>query len=155
MRSDVRAVVQRVSQASVEVNGVVVGAIGCGLVVLVGVVPTDSEADARIAASKIAGLRIFRDPDGKMNLSMADVGGSMLVVSQFTLAGDVRKGRRPSFVNAARPDVAEPLIAVFCDAVSDGGIPVEQGVFGADMKVNLVNDGPITLIVDTCEGAIV
>ena len=150
-----RSVVQRVSSASVEVDRVVVGSIGTGLLVLTGFLPADTEADAVAAAKKIAGLRIFRDDDGKMNRSLADVDGSMLVVSQFTLAGDVRKGRRPSFVNAARPHVAEPLVAAFCDAVAATGINVEQGIFGADMKVSLLNDGPVTLIVETHDGVIV
>lgn len=150
-----RAVVQRVSEASVEVDGAIVGSIGRGLLVFVGVVPNDTAADVVAAAAKIAGLRIFRDTSDKMNLSLADVEGSILVVSQFTLAGDVRKGRRPSFVNAAGPELAEPLIAAFCTAVSDAGVPVEQGVFGADMKVSLVNDGPVTLIVDTRDGVVV
>jgi D-tyrosyl-tRNA(Tyr) deacylase len=154
MRSDMRAVVQRVSEASVEVEGAIVGSIDRGLLVLVGVVPSDTEADAVAAAKKIAGLRIFRDKADKMNLSLADVDGSMLVVSQFTLAGDVRKGRRPSFVNAARPDSAEPLVEAFCAAVTASGVPVQQGVFGADMTVSLVNDGPVTLIVETSDGLV-
>lgn len=150
-----KSVVQRVSSASVEVNGGVVGSVGTGLLVLVGFVDGDTEADAVAAAEKITSLRIFRDGDGKMNRSLADVGGSMLVVSQFTLAGEVRKGRRPSFVRAARPQVAEPLVAVFCDAVAAMGTSVEQGVFGADMKVSLLNDGPVTLIVETRDGVVV
>jgi D-tyrosyl-tRNA(Tyr) deacylase len=154
MRSGVRAVVQRVKDASVEVDGVVVGSIDIGLLVLVGAGPNDTEADAIAAANKISGLRIFSDSAGKMNLGLSDVGGSMLVVSQFTLAGDVRKGRRPSFVNAARPEIAEPLVSAFCDAAAATGVRVEQGVFGADMKVSLVNDGPVTLIVDTRDGAV-
>jgi D-tyrosyl-tRNA(Tyr) deacylase len=154
MRSGVRAVVQRVKEASVEVDGIVVGSIDIGLLVLVGAGPNDTEADAIAAANKISGLRIFSDADGKMNLGLSDVDGSMLVVSQFTLAGDVRKGRRPSFVNAARPEVAEPLVSAFCHAAVATGIRVEQGVFGADMKVSLVNDGPVTLIVDTRDGAV-
>ena len=150
-----RSVVQRVREASVEVDGLVVGSIDIGLLVLVGVAPKDTEADAIAAATKISGLRIFSDAGGKMNLALSDVGGSMLVVSQFTLAGDVRKGRRPSFVNAARPEVAEPLVAAFCHAASATGVEVEQGVFGADMKVSLVNDGPVTLIVETRDGGVV
>jgi D-tyrosyl-tRNA(Tyr) deacylase len=155
MRSGVRAVVQRVKEASVDVDGVVVGAIDIGLLVLVGVAPNDTEADAISAATKISGLRIFSDAAGKMNLALGDVGGSMLVVSQFTLAGDVRKGRRPSFVNAARPEIAEPLVMAFCSAAAATGVRIEQGVFGADMTVSLVNDGPVTLIVETRDGAVV
>jgi D-tyrosyl-tRNA(Tyr) deacylase len=150
-----RAVVQRVSNASVVVDRSIVGSIDAGLLVLVGAVTTDTESDAMVAATKIAGLRIFRDAEDKMNLSLADVDGSMLVVSQFTLAGDVRKGRRPSFVQAASREIAEPLVATFCRTVSDAGIRVEQGIFGADMTVSLVNDGPITLIVETRDGAVV
>jgi D-tyrosyl-tRNA(Tyr) deacylase len=155
MRSVMRAVVQRVSNASVVVDRSIVGSIDAGLLVLVGAVTADTESDAMAAATKIAGLRIFRDAEDKMNLSLADVDGSMLVVSQFTLAGDVRKGRRPSFVQAAHPEIAEPLVETFCRTVSEAGIRVEQGVFGADMTVSLVNDGPITLIVETRDGAVV
>ena len=150
-----RAVVQRVKEASVEVDGDIVGSIDVGLLVLVGAFPGDTEADAIAAATKISGLRIFSDVAGKMNLALSDVEGSMLVVSQFTLAGDVRKGRRPSFVNAARAEQAEPLVAAFCRAATAAGVRVEQGVFGADMTVSLVNDGPVTLIVDTREGVVV
>lgn len=150
-----RAVVQRVKEASVEVDGAVVGSIDLGLLVLVGFLPSDTAADAAVAAAKIAGLRIFRDEQGKMNVGLGEAGGSMLVVSQFTLAGDVRKGRRPSFVGAARPELAEPLVVVFCEAAQDAGVPVQRGVFGADMKVSLVNDGPVTLIIDTRDGVVV
>jgi len=131
-----------------------VGEIGVGLVVLVGAVHGDTAADAVACATKISGLRVFRDDHGKMNRSVADVGGSVLVVSQFTLAGDVRKGRRPSFVAAADPATAEPLIATFCEVVRAQEIRVEQGVFGADMTVTIVNDGPVTLIVDAQDGVV-
>ena len=146
-----RAVVQRVSQASVVVDGTVVGAIGVGFLVLLGITHEDGETEARWLARKIAGLRVFEDAAGKMNLSLADVGGAVLAVSQFTLYGDVRKGRRPSFVRAARPEQAKPLYERFCHFVAQEGIPVEQGVFQAHMEVALVNDGPVTLWLDTAE----
>lgn len=149
-----KAVVQRVSHADVVVDGRTVGAIDRGLLVLVGVLVGDEEPDALALGRKIAGLRIFRDEAGKMNRSVGDVDGSILVVSQFTLAGDARKGRRPSFVNAAAPDVAEPLVEIVCREFGAAGIPVERGIFGADMTVSLVNDGPITLIVETHDGAV-
>jgi D-tyrosyl-tRNA(Tyr) deacylase len=144
-----RAVIQRVSEASVTVEGEVVGAIGTGVLVLLGVTDGDTDANARWLADKIAGLRIFEDDAGKMNLGLADIGGAALVVSQFTLYGDTRKGRRPSFVKAARPEVAEPLYEAFCGHLRRAGIaPVETGVFGAMMDVRLLNDGPVTLILD-------
>lgn len=143
-----RAVVQRVSEARVTVEGRVVGEIGRGLLVLLGVAPTDGPAQVSWLASKIAGLRIFSDEAGKMNLSVAEIGGGVLVVSQFTLYGDASKGRRPSFVGAARPELAEPLYEAFADALG-----AQRGVFGADMQVALTNDGPVTLILDTPEGA--
>jgi D-tyrosyl-tRNA(Tyr) deacylase len=149
-----RTVVQRVAEGAVEVDGSTVGAIGQGFVVLVGVEPTDTVDDADACAGKIVGLRVFRDDEGKMNRSLTDVGGAVLVISQFTLAGDVRKGRRPSFIGAARPDLAEPLVSRFCDVIADAGVLVERGVFGADMRVTIVNDGPVTLLVDSCEGVI-
>lgn len=144
-----RAVIQRVSQARVTVDGEVVGEIGSGLVVLVGVTHDDSEEDARWLARKVAGLRIFEDSEGKMNLSVRDVGGAVLVVSQFTLYADARKGRRPSFVNAARPEVAEPLITAFSRFLEQEGVPVETGKFRAMMQVCLCNEGPVTIIVDS------
>jgi D-tyrosyl-tRNA(Tyr) deacylase len=143
-----RAVVQRVSQASVTVDGEVVGAVGSGLLVLLGIGEGDGEEEARWLAHKTANLRIFSDAEGKMNLSAQDVGGAVLVVSQFTLHGDVRRGFRPSFTHAAPPEVAEPLVDLFCDAVRSEGVPVETGVFGAHMDVALVNDGPVTIILD-------
>ncbi len=144
-----RAVVQRVSRASVTVDGAITGAIDGGLLVLLGVAPDDGDEQIAWLANKLVGLRIFPDDDGKMNLSVADVGGGMLVVSQFTLYGDCRKGRRPSFVKAAHPSHAEPTYEAFCERVATLGVPVERGIFGADMKVELLNDGPVTLLIDT------
>lgn len=150
-----RAVVQRVSSAQVTVDGRVVGAIGPGLLVLVGMFVDDQQSDVEAVAGKIATLRIFRDGHGKMNQSVADVGGSVLVVSQFTLAADVRKGRRPSFVRAAPPEVAAPFVEEFCKQLASSGMLVEQGVFGADMSVSLTNDGPVTVVIDSRDGSIV
>ena len=146
-----RAVIQRVSQASVTVDSQVVGSIGRGFLVLVGVTHSDSRAEAERLARKIAGLRIFEDDAGKMNLGLADVGGAVLVVSQFTLYGDARKGRRPDFIQAARPEVAEPLVDYFVEALRSAGLPVETGRFRATMEVALVNDGPVTLWLDTAD----
>jgi D-tyrosyl-tRNA(Tyr) deacylase len=144
-----RAVVQRVSRARVVIAGAVVGVIDGGLLVLLGVAPDDTVEKARWLADKIVGLRIFNDSDGKMNLALADVGGAVLVVSQFTLHGDCRKGRRPSFIGAAPPEIAVPLYEAFVEAVRALGVPVQTGRFGAMMQVELVNDGPVTLIMDT------
>ena len=144
-----KACVQRVSEARVTVDGEVVGQIGPGLLVLLGVATDDAESDAQQLAVKIAGLRIFEDDAGKMNLALADVGGSMLVVSQFTLLGDCRKGRRPSFTGAAGPELAETLYEVFVAAVRQLGLPVETGRFRRHMEVSLVNDGPVTLLLDS------
>lgn len=143
-----RAVVQRVSKASVTVDGRVVGHIDRGLMILLGVKTGDTEAEARWLARKVAGLRIFSDAGGKFNLSAQDVGGSVLVVSQFTLYGDARKGRRPSFTDAAPPDVAEPLVTRFVEFLRAEGLPVKTGVFGAVMQVEIHNDGPVTLILE-------
>jgi D-aminoacyl-tRNA deacylase len=144
-----RAVLQRVSKARVVVGEEVVGEIGRGLLVLLGVAVTDNVDQARWLADKVIGMRVFADAEDKMNLSVADVQGSVLVVSQFTLYGDCRKGRRPSFIEAAPPPVAIPLYEAFCDAVRAQGVPVATGRFGAMMQVELVNDGPITLILDS------
>jgi D-tyrosyl-tRNA(Tyr) deacylase len=144
----VRAVVQRVSSARVEVDGEVTGAIGRGLLVLLGVGQGDTDKQAAWLAGKIAGLRIFEDADGKMNLSVQDIGGSVLVVSQFTLYGDCRKGRRPSFTEAAPPDVADRLYQVFVSHLRALGVPLETGVFQAHMDVHLVNEGPVTIVLD-------
>lgn len=143
-----RAVIQRVSRAGVTIDGEIVGKIGPGLLVLLGVTHTDAPADARWLAEKIVGLRVFNDADGKMNLGLTDVGGSVLVVSQFTLYGDAQKGRRPSFVAAARPEQAIPLYEAFVNGIRALGVLVETGRFGAMMEVDLVNDGPVTLILD-------
>ncbi len=150
-----RAVVQRVSEAAVDVDGRTVGAVGRGFLVLVGATHSDTEADAMAIADKIAGLRVFTDADGLMNRSLLDVDGGCLVVSQFTLYGSTRKGRRPSFTDAARPELAEPLVDMVAARLGSHGIPVNTGVFGALMKVSLVNDGPVTLIVETADGRVV
>jgi D-aminoacyl-tRNA deacylase len=142
----VRAVCQRVSKARVLVAGDVVGEIGAGLCVLLGVARGDSEADAERLAAKIARLRIFADEEGRFDRSLVDLGGSALVVSQFTLLADTAKGNRPSFTGAAPPEEAEPLYERFCDGIRDLGIPVQKGVFGASMTVELVNDGPVTIV---------
>jgi D-tyrosyl-tRNA(Tyr) deacylase len=143
-----RALIQRVSRASVTVDGSVVGAIDHGLVVLVGVTHGDSQEEADWLARKIAGLRIFEDREGKMNVGLLDVEGEALVVSQFTLYADARKGRRPSFVDAAPPEVAEPLVSYFVDALRRYHVPVEEGVFGAMMMVEIHNDGPVTIMLE-------
>jgi D-aminoacyl-tRNA deacylase len=144
-----RAVLQRVSRARVLVEGEVVGAIGPGLLVLLGVAPNDAPADVTWLADKVVGLRIFADAEGKMNRSVAEIGGSVLVVSQFTLYGDCRKGRRPSFIGAAPPEIAVPLYEAFVEAVQALGVPTAMGRFGAMMEVELVNAGPVTLILDS------
>ncbi len=143
-----RAVIQRVKRASVTVDGRIVGRIDRGLLVLLGVAPEDTIDHVRWLADKIVGLRIFRDDEGKMNRDVKEVGGSVLVVSQFTLYGDCQKGRRPSFIGAARPEQAIPMYEKFLDAVRALGVPVAAGEFGADMSVELVNEGPVTLIVE-------
>jgi len=145
----VRAVVQRVHESSVTVDGRVTGRIGKGLLVLLGVGETDSEQDADYLAEKIVGLRCFADNDSKFNLSVRDAGGSVLAVSQFTLFGDCRKGKRPSFTEAARPELAVPLYERFVAKVRESGIKVQTGEFGAHMDVQLVNDGPVTLLLDS------
>lgn len=147
-----RVVLQRVIRASVEVGGVVVGEIGSGLLLLVAFAPNDADQIVWMA-EKLLGLRIFADDAGKMNRSVADVSGSLLVVSQFTLYGDTRRGRRPSFVDVASPDVASALYETFVERLRASGIPVATGEFGADMKVELVNDGPVTLIIDSPDPA--
>ena len=146
-----RAVIQRVSKASVTVEDKIVGQIGQGFLILLGIAHSDSEAEAAFLARKIAGLRVFEDGDGKMNLSLSEIGGAVLAVSQFTLYADTRKGRRPSFVDAARPEQAEPLYRRFCELLVAEGVPVEKGIFQATMQVALVNDGPVTILMDTRE----
>jgi D-tyrosyl-tRNA(Tyr) deacylase len=144
-----RAVVQRVSEARVEIDGEVVGEIGNGLLVLLGITHGDTPEQAEWLAEKIVGLRIFEDDEGKMNRDVIEVGGGILVVSQFTLYGDCRKGRRPSFIEAAPPAVAVPLYAAFVDGLRARGVRTATGRFGAMMRVELVNEGPVTLIVDS------
>jgi len=143
-----RIVVQRVSRASVSVEGQTVGAIGRGVVVLVGVAHGDTPAQAEWLARKVAGLRIFEDAGGRMNAGLLDVGGEALVISQFTLYADARKGRRPSFTEAAPPEVAEPLVDRFAEALAATGVPVQTGVFGAHMLVEIHNDGPVTILLE-------
>ena len=144
-----RAVVQRVREADVTVEGSVTGAIERGLMVLLGFEYGDDESDARYMADKISGLRIFEDSDGKMNLSVKDVFGKILAVSQFTLLGDVRKGKRPSFSKAARPEEARRLYRYFIDLLSEGDIEVQEGIFQAEMMVRILNDGPVTILLDS------
>lgn len=144
-----RALVQRVSRASVHVDGDLVSEIGRGLLVLLAVHEDDDEKQATYIAEKLANLRIFADEKGHMNLSVIDIGGEALVISQFTLYADTRRGRRPSFVRAAEPYIAEPLIAGVVNRLVDHGVPSHAGVFGAHMEVELVNDGPVTVLVES------
>jgi D-aminoacyl-tRNA deacylase len=143
-----RIVLQRVSQASVTIAGQVVGSIDRGYCLLVGFTHGDTQAQVDWMAEKVAGLRLFSDADGKMNLGLDEAGGSVLVVSQFTLYGDTAKGRRPSFIDAARPELAIPLYERFLDALRSRGLRVAAGEFGADMQVEIHNDGPVTLVLD-------
>lgn len=144
-----RALLQRVTRASVSVDGVRVGACDAGLLILVCAMPGDDRATAERLAMKVAKLRLFKDPGGKMNLSLLDTGGGVLVVSQFTLAADTSRGNRPGFSQAAPPDVAETLYAAFAAALAGQGVPTQTGQFGADMAVELINDGPVTVWIDT------
>ncbi|MFO0866908.1 MAG: D-aminoacyl-tRNA deacylase [Gemmataceae bacterium] len=144
-----RAVLQRVSRAKVTVEGETIGEVGPGLLVLLGVGANRYAGQREVARRKIVGLRIFNDDDGKMNRDVVEVGGSILIVSQFTLYGDARKGRRPSFISAAPSAIAIPLYEQFINGIKSLGVPTATGKFGADMKVELVNDGPVTLIIDT------
>ena len=145
-----RVVLQRVKECNVSVDNKIVGEITKGFLLLLGVKDGDSEQDALKLAKKISGLRIFTDNDDKMNLSLADIGGSVLVVSNFTLYADCSHGRRPSFVKAARPEISEPLYEFFCEQIKQNGVNnVQRGIFGADMKVTLVNDGPVTMVIDS------
>ena len=144
-----RCVIQKVTHASVTVDGEVVGKIADGFMVLVGAQEGDTEADARYCAEKISGLRVFEDENDKMNLSLADVGGGVLLVSQFTLLADARHGRRPDFIQAARPEIAEPLCETVKALIEGKGIRVETGRFRTHMRVSLVNDGPVTILLDS------
>ncbi len=146
-----RLVLQRAAGASVTVDGSIVGAISHGLLILVGVADGDSEAQADALAAKVAGLRIFADAEGRIIESVRDIGGGALVISQFTLHADVRKGRRPSFTAAAAPQIAEPLVERFAESLRAHGVPVQTGVFGAMMSVELVNDGPFTIVIDSSD----
>ena len=145
-----RAVIQRVTEASVMVDGKITGAIGQGLLILVGVEDADTQDDIDWLAKKIVGMRIFNDENGVMNLSVQDVGGNLLAVSQFTLMASTKKGNRPSYIRASKGDFAQPMYERFCQALEkESGKKVEKGIFGADMKVSLLNDGPTTIIMDT------
>jgi D-tyrosyl-tRNA(Tyr) deacylase len=146
-----RVVLQRVKEAGVVVEGETAGAIDQGFLLLIGITHDDGEREAAYLARKIAGLRVFEDDDGKMNRALSEVNGAVLAVSQFTLYGSARKGRRPSFTHAARPEQAEPLYQRFCQLLRQQGIRVEQGIFQAEMTVSLINDGPVTLWLDTAE----
>lgn len=147
-----RAVIQRVSEASVKIDGVVNGQIGNGLLILLGIEAADNAEDIGWLSAKIAALRIFNDEQGVMNRSVVETGGGVLVISQFTLFASTRKGNRPSYIRAARPEIAIPLYESFISAISAAtGKPVETGIFGADMKVSLLNDGPVTILIDTKE----
>lgn len=146
-----RSVVQRVTSASVTVDGQVVGQIGIGLLVLLGVQEQDTQKDALYLADKVCKLRIFEDEQGKMNLSVKDVGGQILMVSQFTLLGDARGQNRPSFINAAAPEEADRLYQIACQRVQENGVPCETGTFRAHMQVALVNDGPVTIMLDSAK----
>lgn len=147
-----RAVIQRVQYASVQVDGRTVGKIEKGFLVFLGITHNDTEKEGTWLANKIKDLRVFEDTEGKMNLSLADVGGEVLIVSQFTLYGNCMKGRRPAFVDAARPEIAIPLYEKFLKTFSSFGMKIESGKFGANMKIELLNDGPVTLLLDTAEG---
>lgn len=144
-----RGILQRVAHASVEVDGDIVGKIGNGLLILLGVSDSDTDADLKYIADKALNLRIFSDENDKMNLSVKDIGGEILVVSQFTLYGDCRKGRRPSFDSAGKPDYANDMYEKFISYCAESGLKVKHGIFGADMKVSLLNDGPVTIMLDS------
>lgn len=144
-----RLVIQRVLESSVSVDGNIVGSIGSGFMVLCGVEDGDTQDDVKYCVDKTVNLRVFEDEAGKMNRSILDNGGEILAVSQFTLHGDVRHGRRPSFIKAARPEVAVPLYDAYCEGLRAAGIHVETGIFQTEMKVSLINDGPVTLLIDS------
>lgn len=144
-----KIVIQRVSESHVKVDGNIVGEIGKGLMLLVGIDENDTETDADWLVQKILNLRIFGDEDGKLNLSVQDIKGEILCISQFTLIADYKKGNRPSFIKAAKPDKAIPLFDYFKEKISKSGLKTESGIFGADMKVSLINDGPVTIVMDS------
>ncbi len=144
-----KAVIQRVSEASVKVDGKTVGEIGNGLLLLIGIDETDEKTDAEWLVQKILNLRIFGDAEGKLNLSVTDIAGEILCISQFTLIADYKKGNRPSFIKAAKPEHAVPLFEYFKEEISKSGLKTESGIFGADMKVSLLNDGPVTIVMDS------
>ncbi|WP_294245230.1 D-aminoacyl-tRNA deacylase [uncultured Chryseobacterium sp.] len=144
-----KTVIQRVSESNVKVDGKMVGQIGAGLMLLIGIDENDEKADADWLVQKILNLRIFGDEDGKLNLSVKDIGGEVLCISQFTLIADYKKGNRPSFIKAARPEKAIPLFEYFKEEIAKSGLKTESGIFGADMKVSLVNDGPVTIVMDS------
>jgi len=147
-----RIIVQRCSRAEVRIDGETVGQIGTGFLLLVGITHSDTKQEAEYLAKKVANMRIFNDAEGKMNLSLADVGGAVLSISQFTLYGNAHKGNRPSFIKAAPPEVAEPLYAYFNTLLRElYGLTVETGRFGADMKVDFINDGPVTILLDSAD----
>ena len=143
-----KAVLQRVSHSSVSIDGQEISSIGKGLLILLGIEKEDTAENAAVLCKKIANLRIFEDTQEKMNLSVLDISGEALVVSQFTLMANTKKGNRPSFIDAAPPEIAEPLVGVFCQKLGEFGIPVRQGVFGAHMLIDLVNDGPVTILLE-------
>lgn len=144
-----KTVIQRVSESNVQVDGKMVGQIGAGLMLLIGIDENDEKADADWLVQKILNLRIFGDENGKLNLSVKDIGGEVLCISQFTLIADYKKGNRPSFIKAARPEKAIPLFEYFKEEIAKSGLKTESGIFGADMKVSLVNDGPVTIVMDS------
>ncbi|SEW38348.1 D-tyrosyl-tRNA(Tyr) deacylase [Chryseobacterium wanjuense] len=144
-----KVVIQRVSESHVKVDGKIVGEIGKGLMLLVGIDENDSKADADWIVQKILNLRIFGDDEGKLNLSVVDIAGEILCISQFTLIADYKKGNRPSFIKAAKPDTAIPLFDYFKEEISKSGLKTESGIFGSDMKVSLINDGPVTIVMDS------
>ena len=144
-----KAVIQRVSESSVKVDGKIVGEIGNGLMLLIGIEEEDEKSDADWLVQKILNLRVFGDDDGKLNLSILDIKGNILCISQFTLIADYRKGNRPSFIKAAKPEKAIPLFEYFKSEISKSGLKTESGIFGADMKVSLINDGPVTILMDS------
>lgn len=144
-----KTVIQRVSESHVKVDGKMVGQIGAGLMLLIGIDENDEKADADWLVQKILNLRIFGDEDGKLNLSVKDIEGEVLCISQFTLIADYKKGNRPSFIKAARPEKAIPLFEYFKEEIAKSGLKTESGIFGADMKVSLVNDGPVTIVMDS------